>query len=286
MTYPGSGGPQWPEEQPGQPGPPGYGQQPPGYGQPGYGQPGYGQPGYGQQPPYSGQPGYGQQPQPPYGQPGYGAPGYGGPPTPPPGYGGPGGYGQPPRRGNRAAWIASAVVVVLVAAGLAIFFATRGSDDDTNANGAGHPSGSASSSQALSNNAGGTGSGSPDFPSQSAATNSGTEGTSVGGLSESSAQAVVERYIRDINAQDEDDATTLICSAALENWKKAIHEKGGDFTVTVTDSSYEGSSPNSKDGLDLRYNLSVQDRTTSKSGSTPVTFTVIDEGGPKICGES
>lgn len=74
----------------GQPGQPGYGQQPGAYGQPGYGQQpgGYGQPGYGQPAPG----GYGQQPG-GYGQqPGYGQPG------PQPGYGQPGpqpGYGQP-----------------------------------------------------------------------------------------------------------------------------------------------------------------------------------------------
>lgn len=97
MSYPPSGGQQYPDpnQQPyGQQ--PGYGQQQPGYGQqpqqPGYGQQ---QPGYGQQPGQQ-QPGYGQQ------QPGYGQqqPGYGQQPGQQPGFGAPppaaGGFGQQP----------------------------------------------------------------------------------------------------------------------------------------------------------------------------------------------
>lgn len=285
MTYPGSGGPQWPE-QPGQPGgqPPGYGQQPPGYGQqPPYGQPGYGQPqpGYGQPP--AGQPGYGQQP-----------PGYGPPPVPP-GYGGPGGsgpHGRPPKRNNRTALISSLVMVAaLVAAGLVVFFVTQGDDsDDTEAGGTGHPT---AATQATGNPTGAptpNPSMSADFPSQSAQPSTDstdpTGTSSADGVSENEAVAVVERYIQDINAQDEQDAATLICSAALDRWRKAIHEEGGDFTVTVTDASYEGSSANPSGGLDVRYTLAVQSRTSSETGTANVTFTVIDEGGPKICGES
>ena len=102
---------------PGQPDRPGYGQQPPPYGQPPqYGQPQYGQPGYGQQPGYGGQSSYGQPPygQAPHGQPQYGQAPYGQQPweqpygqspygqpqyAPPPGYG-QSPYGQQPPWGQ------------------------------------------------------------------------------------------------------------------------------------------------------------------------------------------
>ena len=81
---------------------PGYGQQPPPYGQQPYGQPQYG-------PPQYGQPGYGQQQ---YGQPGYGQPQYGQP-----------GYGYPQRANGKATaalWTGIGSLVLAFCCGLGI----------------------------------------------------------------------------------------------------------------------------------------------------------------------
>lgn len=298
---PGEAAGQQPGQQYGQPQPP-YGQQPgqqfgqqppapewqppqptqqlPPYGQPGapYGQPPYGQP----QPPQQ----YGQQGQ--YGQPGaYGQPyGVPGAPVPPP----PPGYGPatpPPSGGNgrRLALIIGAIVAVLAIAGIAFAVTSGNGDKKTASSPTPSPSPTVSSLPS-------------DFPSSLPSDSlpsdslpsdtgfpSGT-GTSTADVSESEGRDVVEQYLADINKQDEDHAATLICADQVANWRKSIRGKGGDFTVKVTDFTFKDSSASSDGGLDLDYSLDVADLSSDRTGTTDITFTVIDESGAKICGES
>jgi hypothetical protein len=304
MTYPGSGGPGWPGDPTGQnPVPPGGGQPgQPGYGQPGGGQPGGGQPGYGQQPPapppyqpppptqqmpavppaYGAPqpPAYGAPQPPPYGAPQpppYGQqPGFGQPPVPP-GYATPYGPQPPGSGGNRTPIIAGIVVVLLVIAGVLAFVLTRHDKKKPVAKPTTSVSASATSTAGFPSTSGDP---SSAFPS------SGTSGSSAGGsVDESNARDVVSRYLQDVNDQDRTDAATLICPELVDTWRTQIDKPSGDFTVTVTKSTFQESTATS-DGLDLKYSLDVKSTTTSQTGVSPVVFTIVDRSGDLlICGE-
>jgi hypothetical protein len=283
MTYPPSGGPNWPGDpagqNPAQPPPggqPGYGQQPP----PAYGQqppPAYGQqppPAYGQQPP----PAYGQQPPPAYGQAGA----YGQQPPVPPGYGTP--YGPQPggTGGSKTPLIAAIVVLLLIAGGVAAFFLLK---SDSKPKPKASPSHSVSASTHSSAGFPSTLPSNTGFPSTLPSdTGFPSTGGSSSAITETDARKVVVQYINDINAQDRTDAQTIICSALVDKWKSSIDSAGGDFTVTVTTATFEGSTPSSQ-GLDLKYSLDVKAISSGATGVSPVTFTIVDEGGLKICGE-
>ncbi|MDQ2748643.1 MAG: hypothetical protein M3Y44_03790 [Actinomycetota bacterium] len=212
--------------------------------------------------------GYGA-PQPPYGQqPG----GYGQPPVPP-GYGSP--YGpQPPRSGgNRTPIIAGIVVVLLIAGGVLVYFLTKGDDKKTPV--AQHRSTVSTAAQSTAG-----------FPSSTTGPSSAPSTGSSGDISESGAKAVVDQYLKDVNAQDRTDAATLICPELVDTWRSSIDKASGDFTVTVTKSTYQGSTPNSR-GLDLKYSLDVKSVKTSQTGVSPVIFTVVERTGDLlICGET
>jgi hypothetical protein len=274
MSYPG--GPSDPnnpygQQQPWNPPP----QQPPQ-------QPPYGQqpPPYGQQPPPPQQP-YGQPQQPAYGQPAYGQPQqqpWGAPP-------GPGGPYVPPGGGsnsNRNLIIAIVAILVLVGGGLGIYFATKGGSSKSSAH-SGQSSSSAPSSAASSGASSAPSSG--DFPSMGM---SSVSVPSTGGtVSESDGRAVVERYFNDINAQDTADATTLICQAQLSSWEAHVNDPDGDFSFQIDDTtSFESSAPDSSGGLDVTYSVDATKRSTGEKVHASLEFLVIDESGPKICGES
>jgi hypothetical protein len=278
MTYPGSGGPTWPGNEPddGQQQPPPT-TPPPSYGQPPA--PGYGQPGYGQ-PVQPGQPGYGQPVQPGYGQPGYGQPGG----YPPAGqYGVAPAYGPTPPSGGRSKTplIISIVAVLLIGGVLAVYLATKNSKTTTTAIHTTLPTGlpTALPTALPSDTTSFSASSFPTAVPTSVPTSTGAS------ITEGEAKVVVAQYIADINSQDESSAATLICSAALSKWRTAIHASGGDFTVKVTGSTFKGSSPSGQ-GLDVKYALAVKSLSSSASGTSNVTFTIVDEGGPRICGES
>ena len=242
MTYPPSGGPNWPGDP--------AGQNP-------------------AQPPPGGQPGYGQQPPPAYGQAGA----YGQQPPVPPGYGTP--YGPQPggTGGSKTPLIAAIVVLLLIAGGVAAFFLLK---SDSKPKPKASPSHSLSASVQSSNT---------DFPSTLPSdTGFPSTGGSSSAITETDARKVVVQYINDINAQDRTDAQTIICSALVDKWKSSIDSAGGDFTVTVTTATFEGSTPSSQ-GLDLKYSLDVKAISSGATGVSPVTFTIVDEGGLKICGE-
>jgi hypothetical protein len=103
--------------------------------------------------------------------------------------------------------------------------------------------------------------------------------------SESQARAVAECYLADINKKDTGHAETLVCSGAKAAWKKTVNEPNGDFTVHVDKAEFSKSAAGSdRHSTEVTYKLDL-----SKGGkhqSTSLTFTVIDENGPKICDES
>jgi hypothetical protein len=96
---------------------------------------------------------------------------------------------------------------------------------------------------------------------------------------------VAERYLADINKSDKADARTLVCGAAKSSWETSVSGPGGDFTVKVDNikftKSEAGSEPNS---IDVTYTLGVT--SGSQHRASELTFTVIDEGGAKICDEN
>jgi hypothetical protein len=99
------------------------------------------------------------------------------------------------------------------------------------------------------------------------------------------ARAVVVRYLDDINTQNRADATTLICSALVDDWKAKIDEPGGDFTVAVTRAVFHGATP-APGGDALSYQLDVRPRTGEEVNSSPITFTVTGSAGAyQLCGE-
>jgi hypothetical protein len=112
-----------------------------------------------------------------------------------------------------------------------------------------------------------------------------SSGGGSGAPSEADARTVAERYFDDINSHDESDAEGLICEAAKTRWKQAIDAPGGDFTVHVDNAAFARSGDGSQpDSIDVTYNVDVSAGSQHKSNE--LTFTVIDEGGAKICGEA
>jgi hypothetical protein len=163
----------------------------------------------------------------------------------PPGYGTP--YGpQPPRPGgSKTPLIAAIIVLLLIAGGVTTYLLTKSDKKKTVAQ----------------------------------------SSTSPSDISESDARAVVSQYLKDVNAQDRTDAATLICPELVDAWRSSIDKASGDFTVSVTNSTFQGSTPTS-DGLDLKYSLDVKSTKTSQTGTSPVTFTIVDRSGDLlICGE-
>jgi hypothetical protein len=103
--------------------------------------------------------------------------------------------------------------------------------------------------------------------------------TTTGTVSESDGKSVVERYLADINSQNVTDARSIVCASQQAN----IIAGSGDFSVHVDSSTFDTSSPASTGGLNLTYALTVSANGQSKD--IKLAFLVIDESGPKLCGE-
>jgi hypothetical protein len=280
MTYPGSGS-GWPEQQPGndpygQPpsyDPPAY-QPPPSYAQP----PVYGPPAY-EAPPAYGQPAYGE---PVYGQPPYGQPAYGGygPPPVVPQYGTQYGtqYGPPPGgSGKRTALIIAAVVVVLALVGAGTAYALTRSSHKTSA-GPTLPHSASSSSD--------FGGGAPlatDTNPAPTGSSSSAPGAAPDGPSEVQARQVAEQYMADVNSQNKADALTLICDAAKSSYQQELTKPDNDFAFTWKAIQYVDVTNSDDQTTTVAYHVTLTQGTDSQSAT--VTFDVIDEGGPKLCGE-
>ncbi len=252
------------------------------YGSGQYGEQGAGQYGAGQQNQPTSQYGSGQYGSGQYGAPesGYGTGGYGGGGGIPP----QGPYGNTPAGGsggsNKMPLIIGIVVALLVAGGLIAFLVTRGGDKKTDAHKSNSHSQSAPASFGRSTPTDSSTDGSTDGSSGGS---SGSDST--GSITADDATAVVNKYLDDINAQDDTDAATLICASRVTDWKNSIHSDGGDFTVKVL--SRQLSTPTTtSDGYDVPASLSVQLLTGGNAQTTDITFSVIPEdGAAKICDE-
>lgn len=92
-------------------------------------------------------------------------------------------------------------------------------------------------------------------------------------------QAVVA-YVNAVNARNRIQAAALICQSLQPAWLQNVDSANSDFNFTITNARFVASSPLGGGSLFLRYTLDFNDHTTNA-----VDFTVIDESGPKICGE-
>ena len=100
------------------------------------------------------------------------------------------------------------------------------------------------------------------------------------------ARAVVVRYLDDINTQNRSDATELICSGLVNDWKKKIDQPGGDFTVAVARAVFRGATA-AHGGDTLSYELDVRPRTSDQVNTSTIAFTVTGSPGSyRLCGES
>ncbi|GAB3314212.1 hypothetical protein GCM10027451_28920 [Geodermatophilus aquaeductus] len=272
-----------PVQQPGGPAP----QQPP-YGQPPYGQPGQGQPPYGQpgqpphqQPPYGqpqyGQPPYGQPPygQAPYGQPGYAQPGYGQPP-----YGGPGA----PRksRGPLVALLVTLAVLLVGGGVLAAVLLTRGDDGGTTT--ATPTSAGTSSSAPSSSSSSSSPSGEGGFGGGASTPTGGTGGGGTGGAGEPVIPGSPEfaaSWVQSLVDRDGDTAYADLCADGQSQFPDG-QALLADFDTFLGGQITEGSATDATAAGDVDE---VTFEVTLDSGEQ-ATFvvTVVDEGGPAVCG--
>jgi hypothetical protein len=108
---------------------------------------------------------------------------------------------------------------------------------------------------------------------------------SKGDFSVNGAKSVAERYFKDIKDQDPDHAKTLLCNAQKAGFQKNLDSPTSDFDFTFTDVSFKNGT---KNGSSITVVYDVQGYLTSDDTSTvdvELTFTLIDENGPKLCGE-
>jgi hypothetical protein len=131
-----------------------------------------------------------------------------------------------------------------------------------------------------------TGSASPTGTSTDTSTATGTPGGSGSGSSSAtpltidSARQAVVAYIDAVNARNRIQAAALICQSLQPAWLQNVDSSNSDFNFTITSARFVASSPLGGGSLFLRYTLEFNDNTTNA-----VDFTVIEESGPKICGE-
>ena len=92
-------------------------------------------------------------------------------------------------------------------------------------------------------------------------------------------QAIVA-YVNAVNARNRVQAAALICQSLLPTWLQNVDSPNSDFNFTISEARFVASSPLGSGALYLRYTLEFNDNT-----SNAVDFTVIEENGPKICGE-
>jgi hypothetical protein len=96
------------------------------------------------------------------------------------------------------------------------------------------------------------------------------------------AAAVIERYFADINRRDVVDAQKLICTEQVSGFRQKITATGGDFTLKISKFVFVRATPGSSSGsLNVVYDVTVQGSDTANR----VTFSMIEQNGPKICGE-
>ncbi|SNS05850.1 hypothetical protein SAMN04488107_1103 [Geodermatophilus saharensis] len=259
------------------PQPPPYGQQPP-WGQAPYGhQPGH-RPPYGQQPPWGQQPPYGA---PGYGAPGYGAPGYGAPGHGAPGYGPP----QPPRR-SRGPLIAllAALGVLLVGGGVLAVLLLNRDDGGTGAapasTSATASSSAPTSSSAPSSPAGPTGGG--GFGGGAGTpTGGGGGGAGAGELNLPESPEFAAAWVQAVVNRDGETARADLCAdgqAQLPDAAALLADFDAFLGGQITEGTATGAAP-AGDVDEVTFDVTLDD-----GSQASFVVTVVDEGGPAVCG--
>jgi hypothetical protein len=100
-------------------------------------------------------------------------------------------------------------------------------------------------------------------------------------VTEDQARTTVVAYIDDVNEQDRVSAGKLICTELYDAWLQNIDASNSDFNFVITNARFTGSDPIANGGRVAHYVLTFNDNSTNA-----VNFTLVDEGGPKICGEA
>ena len=99
-------------------------------------------------------------------------------------------------------------------------------------------------------------------------------------LTVDAARQAIVAYVNAVNARNRIQAGALICQSLLPAWLQNVDSPNSDFNFTISQARFVASSPLGGGALYLRYTLEFNDNT-----SNAVDFTVIEESGPKICGE-
>lgn len=193
---------------------------------------------------------------------------------------------------TRRTWlnVAGSVVSVLVAVAAVLVALLAGKGHSSS-----HSAAASGSTSARSTATGGTTAPPPPGPTltdTASATTTGTgtataTGTATGTgsasgspLTEAIARQAVVAYLNAVNARNRVQAGGLICQSLLPTWLQNVDGPNSDFNFTITEARFTGSAPLGGGSLFLHYTLVFSDNT-----SNTVDFTVIDESGPKICGE-
>ncbi|MCW2603511.1 MAG: hypothetical protein JWN61_1646, partial [Pseudonocardiales bacterium] len=107
-----------------------------------------------------------------------------------------------------------------------------------------------------------------------------------GSVSIQDARKIADQYFDDITSGDSDHATTLLCKAQVAPFKENLAGPRNDFDFTFTNVDYLDGEVTAR-GTTAQYD--VQGFLTADPKVTvdvTLTFTVIKESGPKLCGES
>ena len=121
----------------------------------------------------------------------------------------------------------------------------------------------------------------PPPPTDSGGTTSGSAAASGAPVSQEQARSTVVSYVDDVNQKDRVSAGKLICAELYDRWLQNIDAANSDFNYVITNARFIGSDAIANGGRVAHYALTFNDNSTSN-----VDFTLVDESGPKICGES
>ncbi|MCW2603510.1 MAG: hypothetical protein JWN61_1645 [Pseudonocardiales bacterium] len=99
------------------------------------------------------------------------------------------------------------------------------------------------------------------------------------------AKNVAQQYFGDIADQDPAHAKTLLCNAQKSAFEDTLDGPNSDFDFTFTDVNFKDGS---KDGSKITVVYDLVGYLTDDKATTvdvELTFELIDENGPKLCGE-
>jgi hypothetical protein len=122
----------------------------------------------------------------------------------------------------------------------------------------------------------------------------GSSGSGGGGTSGSTtafnvagAKKVAQQYFDDIASGDSDSAADLLCKSARSSFSDNLDGPNSDFDYTFTDVTFVSSDDSASDTIKVVYDVSgylTSDKSTT--ADVELTFEVVDENGPKLCGET